>query len=588
MSDNAFHTDPYAGRDPDEKISIVLSTGLGLQLAGMVLPGIVLIPTVVFRTADQPESTVLWAVSASVIICGVVTIMQALRIGRIGAGHIIVTGTSGASIAVSISALVAGGPALLAVLVLALSLFQIVFSFRLSLFRRILTPTVMGSVIMLTPVTVMPIIFDQLDNIPAGFPPSAAPLSSLATIIVIAIIVLTAKGALRLWAPAIGIITGSLVAGYFGLYDVNRVANAPWVGFPSVQKPNFDISFGSAFWGLLPAVLFISIVCTIQTISGSIAVQRVAWSSPRAADFRTTQGAVAADGIGNLLSSFAGAMPIGFRPTGTSMIELTGISSRRVGIVFGMMVVALAFFPKALAVILAIPGPVVAAFISVTMASIFIIGMKIIVQDGIDYRKGMIAGISFWVGVGFQNGAVYSEYITTLIGPHVQNGMVAGGFVAIVMTLFLDLIKPRRNRIEVTLDIMALENIHAFIAAFSSRSGWDRVMSDRLNAAAEETLLSLVRQDKTVENPEARRLLLMARKQDDGAILEFVALTGSGNLQDRLLLLGEQVEGESAEREISLRLLRHLASRVHHQQYHDTDIVTIHVDVPNQKLRKRS
>ncbi|MYH59244.1 MAG: hypothetical protein F4145_14910 [Boseongicola sp. SB0675_bin_26] len=238
--------------------------------------------------------------------------------------------------------------------------------------------------------------------------------------------------------------------------------------------------------------------------------------------------------------------------------------------------------------ILAIPGPVVAAFITVTMASIFVIGMKIIVQDGIDYRKGMIAGVAFWVGVGFQNGVVFPEYVTALAGPHLQNGMVAGGLVAIVMTLFAELTRPRRSRVELALDVSALNDIRAFLAAFASRSGWDTAMSDRLDAAAEETLLSLIRQDEAEEEPDPRSLLLSARKEDGGAILEFVALTGGGNLQDRLALLGEQVEEELIGREVSLRLLRHLASWVRHQQYHDTDIVTIRVDVPDHKSRSRT
>ncbi|MYH58301.1 MAG: hypothetical protein F4145_09955, partial [Boseongicola sp. SB0675_bin_26] len=333
------------GPHPEEKVPAMLAAGLGLQMAGLAIPGTVLIPTVVFRTAGQAETFLLWAVSASVMICGAVTVLQAIRVGRVGAGHILVTGTSGAAIAVSVAALAEGGPALLAVLMLALSLFQFAFSARLSLFRRILTPTVMGTVIMLTPVTVMPVIFDQLENVPAGSPPSAAPLSTLATLLVIAVIVLKAKGPLRLWAPVVGIVAGSIVSGAFGLYDVDRIAKASWVGLPRAQWSGIALDFGPAFWGLLPAFLFISVVCTIQTISGSVAVQRVAWPSPRAADFRTTQGAVAADGVGNLLSGLAGTMPIGFRPTGTSMIELTGISSRRVGVAYGATVVALAFLP---------------------------------------------------------------------------------------------------------------------------------------------------------------------------------------------------------------------------------------------------
>ena len=65
-----------------------------------------------------------------------------------------------------------------------------------------------------------------------------------------------------------------------------------------------------------------------------------------------------------------------------------------------------------------------------------------------------------------------------------------------------------------------------------------------------------------------------------GAILEFIAAPGEENLQDRIALLGERAEEVPAEREVSLRLLRHIASSVHHQQYHDTDIVTVRVDAP--------
>ena len=52
------------------------------------------------------------------------------------------------------------------------------------------------------------------------------------------------------------------------------------------------------------------------------------------------------------------------------------------------------------------------------------------------------------------------------------------------------------------------------------------------------------------------------------------------NLQDRIALLGEYADETASEREVSLRLLRHLASSVHHQQYHDTDIVTVRVEAP--------
>ena len=574
-------------RHPDAKIPVSLSVGLALQIACLVLPGAVMIPTVVFRAAGQPEDVLLWAVFASVALCGVTAMLQARRIGRFGAGYILAIGTSGAAIAVSIAALSAGGPALLATLVVTLALVQFVFSARLSLFRRILTPTVTGTVLMLTPVTVMPVMFDQLKNVPSGTPPLAAPLSAVTTLAVIAGITLTAKGRVRLWAPVIGIAAGSIVASVFGLYDVDRIVRASWIGIPTPEWSALDLRFGPDFWALLPAFVFIALVCTIQTISGAVAIQRVSWTGSRAVDFRAVQGALAADGAGNLLSGLAGTMPLGFRPTGASMVEITGISSRRIGLALGAAFIVLAFVPKALAVILAIPGPVITAFVGVTMATIFIIGMKVIIQDGIDYRKGLIAGVSFWIGVGFQSEAIFAEHVSAFAGALLKNGMLTGGIAAIVMTVFVELMKPRRSRLEVEFDPSALHEIRAFIGAFASRRGWDAQMADRLDAVCEETLLTLQQQDEPGAETGRRRLFLSAHSEDGGAVLEFVASKGEEeNIQDRIALLGEASAGAMIEREVSLRLLRHLASSVRHQQYHDTDIVTVRVEPPGARIAR--
>ena len=100
-------------------------------------------------------------------------------------------------------------------------------------------------------------------------------------------------------------------------------------------------------------------------------------------------------------------------------------------------------------------------------------------------------------------------------------------------------------------------------------------MSNRLCAAAEETLLTLIPQDE--EEHDRRHLRLIAYKEEGDAVLEFVVSPGEENLQDRIALLSEQTNETPAEREVSLRLLRHLASSVRHQQYHDTDIVTVRV-----------
>lgn len=563
---------------PDQKVSVPIASGLGLQLVALMLPGVVLIPTIVFRGAGQPEDILLWAVFAGVIVCGVATMLQAVRFSRFGAGYLITTGTSGATMAVSVAALNAGGPTLLATLVLTMAIVQFAFSTRLELFRRILTPTVTGTIIMLTPVTVTPLIFQELNNVPDGVSPIAGPLCALTTLLVVIGIMLKAHGFWRLWSPIIGVIAGTIVAVVFGLYDIERIANAAWIGFPKFALPGFDLEFGVAYWSLLPAFLFITVVCTVQTVSGSIAIQRVTWNESRAVDFRSVQGAVAADSAGNLLGSVLGSMPVGFRPNGTSMTEITGVGARTLGLILGASLLLLACIPKVLAIVLAIPGPVVATFTTIVMASIFIIGLKIVAQDGIDFRKGAIVGIAFWVGVGFEHGSIFPEFVTGLTGSVPVNGMLAGGLVAFIATGFIELTKPRRQKLEVAFDRAALHSVREFVIGFAEKYGWDESMITRLDAVSEETLLTLLEEHETMQDEEPRTLLVGVTNEKERVTLEFIASSGEENVQDRIAMLADASTLESTERDLSLRLLRHLASSVRHQQYFGTDVITVHVD----------
>ena len=576
-----MESDTTRGKDsiryePNENPPPLLSFGIGFQAAMLVIGGIVLTPAIVIRAADQSEVYLSWAIFAALIISGSTTVLQAVRVGRFGAGHILIMGTSGAFIAVCITALVEGGPALLATLIFISSLFQFALATRLSLLRRIITPVVSGTVVALIAVTIMPIAFQMVSVVPEGTSPAAAPVSATVTLVAIAVLALRASGVWRLWAPVIGIAVGCVVASFFGLYDIARVVEADWVGMPTSGWPGFDLSFGSEFWVLLPAFVFVTLVGAIETIGDSVAIQRVSWRTPRAVDFRTVQGAVNADGLGNLLSGLASTVPNTTYSSSIPLTELTGVAARNVGVSLGLIFIALAFLPKVAALILAIPSPVVAAYVMVLMGMLFVQGMKIIMQDGLDYRKGVVVGISFWLGAGFQNQDIFAAQLGEQWGALLGNGMTAGGLAVLVLTLFTELTGPRRHRLEMDLDITALPKIDGFLRDLASRFGWNTASTERLCAAGEETLLSLG-QPEDEAAPDKRRLFVVARGDSAEIELEFVAAVGDENLEDRMVLLGEG-STTPEEHEISLRLLKHFAASVRHQQYHDIDIVTVQVE----------
>ena len=229
MDKSDSNLNPSVRYEPNDKPPVPLTIGLGLQFAILCVGGTVLTPAIVVSAGGGSESYLSWAVFAAVAISGITTIVQAVRVGRIGAGHVLVMGSSGAFIAVCVTAIAQGGPAMLATLVILSSLFQFILATKLSIFRRVLTPAVTGLVIMLIPVAVMPIVFGFLDDVPEGSHPNAAPMSAIVTTVIIIAIALKAKGVMRLWAPVAGVVIGSVVAGFYGIYDTTSVAEAELV-----------------------------------------------------------------------------------------------------------------------------------------------------------------------------------------------------------------------------------------------------------------------------------------------------------------------------------------------------------------------
>ena len=560
--------------EPDDRSPHPVSAGLGFQITAITLAPVAITVAIIARAADQSETYITWAVFAAVVVSGTVTILQAVRVGRIGAGHILVMGTSGAFIGVCITALVEGGPATLASLVVVSSLFQFLLSARLSL-RRIVTPVVAGTVLMLIAATVMPIVFSMLTDVPEGISSPAAPLTAFVTLVVVVVASLRAPRSLQLWAPLIGVVVGCGVAATFGMFDYQSVLDAPWIGIPDVGGwPGFHLP-SEAFWALLPAFVVVTIVGAIETIGDSVAIQQVSRRRPRAGDFRLVQGALNADGVGNLLSGIAGTVPNTTYSSSISVVTITGIAARRVGVYTGLFFILLVFSPKIVALLLAIPNAVAAAYTMVLIALIFVEGFRIVMRDGMDPRKAMVVGVSFWMGVGFENKVIFPDLLTGPLGALFGNGMTTGALCAILLTMFLELTSSRRRRLAVELEASSFPKIDEFLRDFAARTGWNEASTERLRSAGEETLASLLQVSQR-EDEDGRKLTVSVRLVEDVVEMEFLASSDEDNLEDRLAYLDEQSETPD-EREISFRLLRHYASSVNHRQYHNLDVVTVQV-----------
>ena len=148
--------------EPEEPCPPLVALVVGLQGAALMLAPTVLNVAIAIRSSGLDDTYLSWGVFAAMLICAGLTALQALQLWRFGAGHIVLTWPAAMFIAIMVSAVTLSGPETFASLMVACSLIQIALAWWLPIMRRIITPVVSGTVIMLIAVSVLPIAFDSI------------------------------------------------------------------------------------------------------------------------------------------------------------------------------------------------------------------------------------------------------------------------------------------------------------------------------------------------------------------------------------------------------------------------------------------
>jgi len=564
--------------EPEEACPPSVALAVGFQGAALVLAPTVLNVVIAIRASGLDDSYLTWGVFAAMLICAAVTVLQAFQLRRFGAGHAVLSWPAAMFIAIMVVAISKAGPATFASLLVVCSLLQVALAWWLPTLRRIVTPVVSGTVTMLIAVSVLPIAFDSVQDLPAGTPPIAGPVIGGVTLLVSVVLTLRTSGRWRLVGPFVSIAAGCAVAGAFGVLDGSRIANAGWFGIPEVPDLGFEFTPGREFWGLLPSFAILTLVLGLKTISDGVAIQQGSRRRPRAIDFRQIQGMVSVNGIGMFLAGLTGTLPpMSNSSYSLSLVKLTGVAARRVGVGVAIVTVVLALFSKFAAVLLTIPGPVVGAYLMLAMGMLFVSGSQTILRDGIDSRRVLVVALASALGLGLHGHPLTKDIFGEDLGGLLANAVTIGAVVAIGMTLLLEAMGTRRSRLEVTLDMDSLPAIDGFLARLASRLAWDEASTLRLRSAGEETLASLLSQEQDADGADSPRLIIAAHPQDSMVELEFVATTRHENIEDQLAFLTDEAAVPTVD-DLSLRLLRYHASAVRHRKFHGVDIVTVQVE----------
>lgn len=379
----------------------------------------------------------IYLIQMAMLFAGIATLFQTIGLGPIGARLPIMQGTSFAFVGVlaGIAATMGMGVALTACIIGGVIHF-ILGSFIQHL-RWLFPPLVTGLVILAIGLYLIPVAIKYAAGGAADFQMAAESFGSLKhwsvalTVIVVSLLLkFFTKGLLSNAAILVGLVAGYVLALVLGMVNFGPVAGAGW--FASIKPLPYGFEFNL---GAVIAVTLVSIVSAIETVGDASATTKA--GAGREATDAEIAGATYADGLGTAVAGVFGGLPNTSFSQNVGIVGMTGIMSRHVVTIAGLIMVVCGLVPKIGAVIASMPFPVLGGGVIVMFGMVAAAGLNVLSEEKMTRRNMIIIAVSLAFGLGLNLVPTAVQYLPDTIRVLATSAVAPTALMAIVLNLIL-------------------------------------------------------------------------------------------------------------------------------------------------------
>ncbi|MBU8790445.1 purine permease [Oceanobacillus caeni] len=416
------------------------TTALGLQHVLAMYAGAILVPLIIGGALGLTTEQLTYLVAIDIFMCGVATLLQVVSNRFFGIGLPVVLGCTFTAVGPIIAIGGEFGISAIYGAIICSGLFIILISTVFGKLVRFFPPIVTGSVVTIIGLTLIPV---AINNLAGGqgasdFGSSINLLLGFGTLAFIILMYRFAKGFIRSISILIGLVIGTIVAGFMGKVDFSAVADASYLHMPHpfyFGMPTFEVS----------AIITMCLVAMVSLVEST----GVYFALSDITDKKLTEKDLAKGYRAEGLAVFLGGVFNGFQYTAFSqnvgLVQLTGVKKRKVILVAGIILIVLGLVPKIAALTTIVPTSVLGGAMLAMFGMVISQGIKMLGKVmGDSSENSMIIACS--VGMGF--GVTVVPELFSVLPASLQiltsNGIVAGSVTAIVLNIIFNM-KPEKK-----------------------------------------------------------------------------------------------------------------------------------------------
>lgn len=414
--------------DVNEKPEIKKWIILALQHVFAMFGATILVPILVNSAAGETVLTI----PVALVTSGIGTLIYiACTRGK----SPVYLGSSFAFIAPLAAAYLKGGVSGAMTGVMAVGLIYIIFALIIKFagknwIDKLLPPIVIGPMIMIIGLGLAPSAISQIGLGGTEEIDWRGVFVALVTFLTTAIVMVRGKGFIKIIPFLIGICTGYIVSIILGLVDFGPVIEASFFSMPSFMIP--FLSYTPSFSALL-TIAPIALVTMAEHIGDHTALGTIIGK-----DLLKDPGldkTLMGDGIATFVAGLLGGPANTTYGENTSVVGMTKVASVWVIGLAAIFAICLGFLGKFTAIVSTIPNPVLGGVSLLLYGFIAVNGLKVLIQNQIDFGKSknvIVASTMLVLGLGGAAISIVSGDLSVTI-----SGMSLAAIIGILLNLFI-------------------------------------------------------------------------------------------------------------------------------------------------------
>ncbi|MEM6307399.1 MAG: solute carrier family 23 protein, partial [Pseudomonadota bacterium] len=217
-----------------------------------------------------------------------------------------------------------------------------------------------------------------------------------------------------------------------GTWDkvVAGVGNASFIMVPKPLPSGFEFNLGAVV-----AVTLVSIVSAIETVGDASATTKA--GAGREATGAEIAGATYADGLGTAAAGVFGGLPNTSFSQNVGIVGMTGVMSRHVVTIAGLIMVVCGLLPKIGAIIASMPLPVLGGGVIVMFGMVAAAGMNVLSEEKMTRRNMIIIAVSLAFGLGLNLVPTAVQYLPDTVRVLATSAVAPTALMAIVLNVIL-------------------------------------------------------------------------------------------------------------------------------------------------------